>query len=924
MCTTDEATKIHGGMRPWIRNPWELCPAPTGRRAALPVRPRHRQGGLVKASQIRSSFLNTFKGVGHSVVPSAPLIPHNDPTLFFVNAGMVPFKDVFTGAEQRPYTRATSVQKCLRVSGKHNDLEVVGRTPRHHTFFEMLGNFSFGDYFKADAIPYAWHFLTEVMQLDPSRLWVTIYEDDDEAYDLWRSSVDFPASRLQRLGAADNFWSMGDTGPCGPCTEIHWDHGPSVSSCTKGPAGGSDRYVEIWNLVFMQYNQAADGSRTPLPRPSIDTGMGLERLAAIKQGVFSNYDTDLFQPLIQRAARAADVRYGTNAEVDVALRVLADHARATSFLIADGVMPSNEGRGYVLRRIMRRAIRFGVKIGLERSFLHTLTDEVAQGAAVAYPELDERSSFVSEVVQAEEARFRRTLERGSKLLDEAMAEAGDGGTLSGEVAFTLSDTFGFPLDLTRLIAAERGVQVDEPGYEAALGRQQAAGRAAWKGSGEQAVGEHWQQLAEAHGPTVFTGYASHEASAEVLALFKAPGEGEPPAQQEAVSQLLPGETGTAVLDRTPFYGESGGQVGDAGQLEGIARVTDVTKASGLHLHAVQVTDSPLRVGQVVRAQVDGRRRDHTRRNHTATHLLHAALRKVLGEHVTQKGSLVAPDRLRFDFSHHKPVSAAELDTIESLVNEQILANAEVQTRVQSIDEARAAGAMALFGEKYDDEVRVVNVPGFSLELCGGTHVARTGDIGLFRITTETGIAAGVRRIEAQTGHGALNVVREQAIQLQQAAEALKCDAPRLLDAIERLKDDRRAAERQVQELKTEIERAAASDLKQGAINVNGVHVLAARFDGDLRAQADRLRDQLGSSVIILGGLHKDKVSLLAATTKDVAGRVHAGKLIQQLAPHIQGRGGGRPDMAQAGGSDASGLDAALEAAITTVKAALAT
>jgi alanyl-tRNA synthetase len=666
----------------------------------------------VKAAEIRQRYLSFFEGHGHAVVPSSPLVPHNDPTLFFTNAGMVQFKDVFTGRERRDYSRATTVQKCLRVSGKHNDLENVGRTPRHHTFFEMLGNFSFGDYFKAEAIPYAWELLTGVYGIDPNRLWVTIYEEDDEAFDLWRSKVGFPAERIQRLGAKDNFWSMGDTGPCGPCTEIHYDHGPAVSSDERGPAGGDDRYVEIWNLVFMQFEQAADGSRTSLPRPSIDTGMGLERLAAVKQGVYSNYDTDLFQGIIASACREAKVAYGASPESDTALRVLADHARATTFLVADGVMPSNEGRGYVLRRIMRRAIRFGVKLGLDRPFLHSLGDTVATEFGVAFPELLERQTFVREVIQSEEERFRKTLDRGMKLLDSHLEKAGLGGTVPGDVAFVLSDTYGFPLDLTSLIAAERGIDVDEPGYQQALGEQKARGRAAWRGSGEQAVAGLWHQLADAHGATTFTGYAGHSGTGTVVALIARTGEGAD-AALESVDRLVPGQAGVAVLDRTPFYGESGGQVGDTGTLsssEVKARVTDVQKQSGLHLHHVEVDEGVLAVGDVLTTDVDSRRRSHTRRNHTATHLLHAALRGSSATTSPRRAALVGPDRLRFDFSHHKAITADELSRSRSWSTSRSCATPAWSRDVQSLDEAVAAGAMALFGEKYDAEVRVVDGP----------------------------------------------------------------------------------------------------------------------------------------------------------------------------------------------------------------------
>ncbi len=875
----------------------------------------------MKSADIRKQFLSYFEGHGHTVVPSASLVPHDDPTLFFVNAGMVPFKDTFTGKEQRPYSRAASAQKCLRVSGKHNDLENVGRTPRHHTLFEMLGNFSFGDYFKAEAIPMAWELLTGVYGLDPARLWVTVYEEDDEAWDLWRSTVDFPAERLQRMGAKENFWSMGDTGPCGPCTEIHYDHGPTAGP-PGGPATDSSRYVEIWNLVFMQFDQAADGTRTPLPRPSIDTGMGLERLTAAIQGVYWNYDTDLFSGLMARAAQEADVRYRTDADTDVALRVIADHARATAFLVADGIMPSNEGRGYVLRRVMRRAIRFGVKLGLERPFFHDITGQVIADFGAAYPELRDRSAFVGEVVAAEEERFRRTLDRGMRLLDRELENAPAGAVLDGQVAFTLSDTYGFPLDLTQLIAAERGVGVDAAGYERALEVQREAGRKAWKGSGEQAVAALWHDLSAGHGATDFTGYDRDEDQATIIAMVRQDGD-----ERALVDRLEAGQQGIALLDRTPFYAESGGQVGDHGSLSsGPARATvaDTTTASGLSLHHVTVEAGSLGAGDAVVASVDGGRRDHTRRNHTATHLLHAALKAVLGEHVNQKGSLVAPDRLRFDFAHHKPMSTGELAQVEDLVNAQVLANRALQTRVEDLEAAKAGGAMALFGEKYDDQVRVVDIPGFSVELCGGTHVARTGDIGLFRLTSETGIAAGVRRIEAQTGHGSLALVRAQADTLADGARRLKTDPERLGEAIARLQAQRRELERELAAARTELARHAAADVISGARELGDVKLLAAEIDGDLREQADRLRDQLGTSVVVLARRAGPKALLLVACSKDIAGkRVHAGKVVKELAPMVGGGGGGRPDLAQAGGKNPDGIPAALERAHEVVAQMLA-
>lgn len=861
----------------------------------------------MKASDVRRSFLEYFGGSNHEVIRSSSLIPHNDPTLFFVNAGMVPFKDVFTGQEQRPYGRATSVQKCLRVSGKHNDLENVGRTPRHHTFFEMLGNFSFGDYFKEDAIQMSWELLTGKLGLDPERLWVSVYEEDDEAWDLWRSKVNFPEARLQRLDAKENFWSMGDTGPCGPCSEIHYDHGPGVSADTRGPAGGGDRYVELWNLVFMQFDQRADGSRVGLPRPSIDTGAGLERVSAALQGVYSNYDTDLFTGIISRAAQQASVRYGAADESDTALRVIADHSRATAFLVADGVMPSNEGRGYVLRRIMRRAIRFGVKLGIDRPFFHETIDQVIREYGDVYSELGERQQFIDEIVQAEEERFRRTLDRGIKLLDSELERAGAGGTIPGDVAFTLSDTFGFPLDLTQLIAEEKGVAVDSEGFSAALESQRARGRAAWRGSGEESVSELWHELSRDFGQTSFSGYAQNQDVGQVLALVRRDGD-----TLSRVDSLQSGEQGAVILDRSPLYGESGGQVGDTGQIADF-RVSDTQNSSGLLVHWGQVDGETLKLEDQVQVRVEAERRDSTRRNHTATHLLHAALRDIVGEHVTQKGSLVGPNRLRFDFSHHKALSSSELRAVEDSVNAEILRNSGVDTTQSTLDEALEAGVMALFGEKYDESVRVVSVPGYSVELCGGTHVGRTGDIGLFRIVSEGGIAAGVRRLEAQTGTGAIEVVRGDSLRLSQVAEALKTSPDTVLESLKRLQEDRKTLERELSGLRRELAKEAAGSLLAGAREVGGVKVLAAEFSGDLREQADRLRDQLGSGVVVLAARRGPKVQLLAAATKDIAGsKIHAGKLIQVLAPLVDGRGGGRPDMAQAGGSKPDGISALLD------------
>ncbi len=863
----------------------------------------------MKSADVRAAFLSYFRDRGHAVVRSSGLVPQNDPTLFFTNAGMVQFKDVFTGKEQRPYSRATTVQKCLRVSGKHNDLENVGVTPRHHTFFEMLGNFSFGDYFKEEAIAFAWEFLTGVMKIDPARLWVTVYEKDDEALAIWRDKVGVPAERIQKLGEADNFWSMGDTGPCGPCTEIHYDHGPGVSSDTRGPAFGDPRYVEIWNLVFMQYDRAADGTMTPLPRPSIDTGAGLERVSAVVQGVYSNYDTDLFTPILAKAASLAGIRYGAGGEADTALRVIADHSRAAAFLVADGVMPSNEERGYVLRRILRRGIRYGVKLGLKPPFMVETVGTVIEQFGEAYPELRERARFVQDVVRTEEERFAATLDRGMALLERAFAE--HAAEIPGETAFVLSDTFGFPVDLTQLIAAERGRTVDTVGFERLREEQRAKGRAAWKGSGEAAIDAAWHTLAAAH-RTRFVGYGADRGTSAVVALVS---------EGASVTALPEGAEGAIVVGETPFYAESGGQVGDTGWIRwdgGEAEVVDTTKPAGdLWVHHIVVRGGTLRQGAAVSLEVDVARRERTRRNHTATHLLHAALKSVLGEHVAQKGSLVGPDRLRFDFSHHKAVTPEELRAVEEMVNAEILANHAVDTVEQDLEDARREGATALFGEKYADRVRVVSVDRFSKELCGGTHARRSGDIGLFKVTAEAGIAAGVRRIEAQTGVGAHAWLRELQDATRAVAAELKTSPDRLVDGVRRLLDERARLQKELEGVRREAARAAAGDLAARAVDVGGMKVLAAEIQADskaLREEADRLRDQLGSCVVVLAARDPADVRLLVAVSKDLAGsRVHAGNLVGQLAGMVGGKGGGRPDLAQAGGKDPDGVPAMLAA-----------
>jgi len=867
----------------------------------------------VNVQAVRRRFLDYFTEFGHAEVESSSLVPSNDPTLFFVNAGMVQFKDVFTGAEQRDYNRATTVQKCLRVSGKHNDLDNVGRTPRHHTFFEMLGNFSFGDYFKHDAIRHAWTLLTDAevgYGLDPDKLWITVFEEDEEAAEIWRTMPGVDPARIQRLGAKDNFWSMGDTGPCGPCTEIHYDHGAHLGPA-GGPATESDRYVEIWNLVFMQFERFADGRMEPLPRPSVDTGMGLERIVAAANGVYNNYDTDCFGPIIAKAAELAGVSYGASDATDTALRVIADHARATAHLVADGVMPSNEGRGYVLRRIMRRAIRFGVKIDLSEAFLWRVADTVIDHMGEAYPDLERRRSFIAEVVRGEEHRFAATLSKGLSLLEEALAQLDEGAALDGDIAFRLYDTFGFPIDLTEIICGERGYTVDSAGFQAALEAQRERSRQGWQGTDQQTVGQIWRDLSSEHGTTAFLGHTADEAQGRVLAIV---------VDGESRGELKAGESGLLLADRTPFYGESGGQVGDSGALrteDARATVTDTTKpVAALIAHHTTVEVGTLSVGDTVNLEVNAGLRDRTRLNHTATHLLHAALRTVLGDHVMQKGSLVGPDRLRFDFSHHKAMGAEELQRVEDLVYGEILRNTQVVAQERTLDEAKAAGAMALFGEKYGKQVRTVDVPGFSLELCGGTHARRTGDIGLFRIQSEGGVAAGVRRLEAQTGPGALAWVRTRDAALKGATGLLRTGADGLVAGVQRLLDDRRRLGSELDALKVELARAQAGDLTDAVREVDGLKVLAAEFSGDpgaLRDEADRLRDQIGSGVVVLGSRAKGRVQLVVAVTKDIAGkRVHAGKLIKSVAQLVGGGGGGRPDMAQAGGKNADALPGALE------------
>ncbi len=861
------------------------------------------------SAEIRQLFLEYFSERDHEIVPSSSLVPANDPTLLFTNAGMVPFKEVFTGQEKRKYVRAVSSQRCVRAGGKHNDLENVGYTARHHTFFEMLGNFSFGDYFKREAIQYAWEFLTVVAKLPADRLLVTVYEEDKEAADIWLNEIGIDPQRLILIGdkpggkkhESDNFWSMGDTGPCGPCSEIFYDHGADVAGGPPGsPEEDGDRYVEIWNLVFMQYDRDAKGSLNPLPHPSVDTGMGLERLAAVLQGVHNNYDIDLFQHLIKTIAKLAGQKDLTN----TSLRVIADHIRACAFLITDDVVPSNEGRGYVLRRIIRRAIRHGHKLGLREPFFYKLVDALCQEMGDAYPELVKAKAQVERSLKQEEERFAETLDNGMVILEEAVT-ALTGKEISGETVFKLYDTYGFPVDLTADIARERNLTLDMAGFESAMDAQRERARSA--SNFGVATGEGLEISAQ----TDFTGYNQTAGSGKVVALFRG---------GEAVKKLSQGEEGLLVLDHTPFYAESGGQVGDQGVMKvGDSQMTvlDTQKQGDAFLHQVKVKSGSVSMDSKVDAQVDANRRLETACNHSATHLLHAALRKVLGEHVQQKGSLVDAERLRFDFSHFEAISSEQLAEIENMVNEQIRANVEVETKLMSQEDAVASGAMALFGEKYGDTVRVLSMGDFSVELCGGTHVSRTGDIGLLKITSEGGVAAGVRRIEAVAGAGALRYIGETEKNLSLIAGILKADASTVETRARQLVDRSRALEKEVDQLKAKLASSQGGDLAAQAVEVDGIKVLAARLEGgdakSLRDTVDQLKNKLGAAAVVLAAVDGDRVSLVAGVTKDETKRIRAGDLVNNVAQQVGGKGGGRPDMAQAGGKDPSGLDAALQA-----------
>jgi alanyl-tRNA synthetase len=863
----------------------------------------------MKSAEIREAFLRFFEEKGHTRVASSSLIPANDPTLLFTNAGMNQFKDCFLGLEKRAYSRATTSQKCVRAGGKHNDLENVGYTARHHTFFEMLGNFSFGDYFKRDAISYAWEFLTSEkwLGLPRDKLWVTVYASDDEAYDIWTKEVGVPAERMVRIGdnkgapyASDNFWAMGDTGPCGPCTEIFFDHGEHIWGGPPGsPEEDGDRYIEIWNNVFMQFNRTADGVMHPLPAPSVDTGMGLERISAVLQHVNSNYDIDLFQSLLNASAQAI----GCSNDGQASLKVVADHIRSCGFLIADGVTPSNEGRGYVLRRIIRRACRHGNKLGAKGSFFHKIVVALVAEMGDAFTELKTQQAHIERVLKTEEEQFAKTLEQGLKILEQDLAEL-KGSVIPGEVIFKLYDTYGFPVDLTGDIARERELTLDEEGFEREMEAQRERARSA------SAFGMDYNALVKIEGETRFTGYLGTSGNGKVLALFK---------EGMAVQSLSAGEEGVVVLDETPFYAESGGQVGDCGYLsaEGLRfDVRDTSKAGGAFLHHGILDSGNLQVGTTVEATVDASVRQATALNHSATHLLHAALRQILGEHVTQKGSLVDSQRLRFDFSHFEAIKPEQLKALEDKVNAEIRSNTLVDIEETDIETAKSKGAMALFGEKYGDQVRVLTMgDGFSVELCGGTHVKRTGDIGLFKIVSEGGVAAGVRRIEAVTGAQALAYLNGAEDQLKEAAALVKGSRDNLLDKLGAMLERNRQLEKELEQLKAKAASATGNDLAGSAVDVKGVKTLAARVDGldgkALLALVDQLKNKLGSGVILLGGVQDEKVVLVAGVTQDLTGRFKAGDLMRQAAAVVGGKGGGRPDMAQGGGSATERLDEAL-------------
>ncbi|PSU98621.1 alanine--tRNA ligase [Photobacterium leiognathi subsp. mandapamensis] len=862
----------------------------------------------MSTDEIRRAYLAFFESKGHQIVESSSLVPANDPTLLFTNAGMNQFKDVFLGLEKRSYTRATTAQRCVRAGGKHNDLENVGFTARHHTFFEMLGNFSFGDYFKHDAIAYAWEFLTSVLKLPADRLVVTVYETDDEAFDIWNKEVGIPADRIVRIGdkkggkpfESDNFWQMGDTGPCGPCTEIFYDHGDHIWGGRPGtPEEDGDRFIEIWNNVFMQFNRQADGTMEPLPKPSVDTGMGIERIAAIMQGVHSNYEIDIFQTLIKEAAKVI----GFDDLSNQSLRVVADHIRSCAYLISDGVMPSNEGRGYVLRRIIRRAVRHGNKLGAQGAFFYKLVGPLAEIMGTAGEELKAQQELVEKVLKIEEDNFGRTLDRGLTILNEALDNL-DGKVLDGETVFKLYDTYGFPADLTNDVARERGFSIDEDGFEAAMEEQRQRARDAGN------FGVDYNDAIKVDAETEFCGYSATDGEGEIVALYR---------DGVAVDSVNAGEDALVVLTNTPFYAESGGQCGDSGILTAesvLFNVADTQKFGAAIGHKGQVAEGTLTVGQKLTASVDSARRAAISLNHSATHLMHAALRNILGEHVAQKGSLVKADGLRFDFSNLEAVKPEQLRAVEIMVNDQIRANHAIETNIMDIEAAKAKGAMALFGEKYDDEVRVLSMGEFSTELCGGIHATRTGDIGLFKILSESGIAAGIRRIEAVTGAAAIEAMHTEDAMLAKTARLVKSDSASVVSKVEALVSHSKQLEKEIQQLKDKLAAQEGANLINQAQEINGVKVLIAKLNGAdnkaLRGMVDELKNQLGSGVVLLGNVSDDKVGLIAGVTKDLVGKVKAGELVNLVAQQVGGKGGGRPDMAQAGGTDAAALPAALE------------
>ncbi len=869
----------------------------------------------MKIADIRQKFLQYFHSQGHQIVASSSLVPSNDPTLLFTNAGMVQFKDLFLGNEVRSYNRATTSQRCVRAGGKHNDLENVGYTARHHTFFEMLGNFSFGDYFKRDAIRFAWEFLTKELGLPADRLWVTVFHEDDEAAAIWLNEVGVPADRLSRLGEKDNFWAMGDTGPCGPCTEIFYDHGPEVAGGPPGsPDDDGDRYIEIWNLVFMQFDRQPDGTLVRLPKPSVDTGMGLERLAAVLQHVHSNYEIDLFQALLKAAAAIT----GTADTHNTSLRVIADHIRSCSFLVADGVLPSNEGRGYVLRRIIRRAVRHGYQLGVKDIFFYRLVAALVEQMGEAYPELKARQNFVEKVLREEEQQFARTLENGMAILKDAIAGL-TSSVVPGDTVFRLYDTFGFPVDLTADVAREHQLTLDMEGFERAMAVQKQQARAASQFNAVEKLVINLEQ------GTQFTGYDTLQGQARVLAIYSS---------GQQVRAINAHDEALLILNASPFYAESGGQVGDKGLIrchsgaanEAVFEIIDTQKQGEHFIHKGILRSGTLAEGDEVDASVAAENRAAIALNHSATHLLHAALRKVLGAHVTQKGSLVSADRLRFDFSHQAAVTAAELAQIEALVNAEILRNSPVSKQVMGMEQAMNKGAMALFGEKYGDEVRVVSMGDFSTELCGGTHVERTGDIGLFKFVSESGVAAGVRRVEAVTGKGALALVERQEALLKQLCEVVKTNADTLVEKVQQLIGSNKALERELEQTRIKLASAGGSDMGSGAQAINGVNVLVKTVEGlnarTLRETVDQLKNKLGTAIVVLACIEDDKVSIVAGVSKDVCERVKAGDLVNMVASHVGGKGGGRPDMAMAGGPDVAGLPAGLAAVPAWVEARL--